>query len=75
MVSVGHNRDDGGVDFFWEAMVGGASGKDSNAVFPFPVVVQPAESREELIFTACHKDLRPTIRKVVGGNEMETGLP
>ena len=75
MVSVGHNRDDGGVDLFWEATVGGASGKDRNAVFPFPVVVEPAESRKELIVAARHEDLRPTIRKVVGGNGMVTGLP
>ena len=75
MVPVGHNRDDRGVDFIWEAMEGGAGGKDSNAVLPFPVVVQAAENRKKFVVTACHEDLRPTIRKVVGGNVMETGLP
>ena len=43
MVSVGHYRDHGGDDFFWEAMVRGASGKDRDAVFPSSVVVQAAE--------------------------------
>ena len=43
MVSVGHNRDHWGGDFFWEAKVRGASGKDRDAVFPSSVVVQAAK--------------------------------